>query len=114
MAQFMSNYSLLDAKHLQVISYFHSMAAAHLIIQGKVQGVFFRVSAKKQADLIGIIGWVQNTKEGHVEVMAQGTEEQVKQFVEWCKRGPSRARVDNVLISHATEQPLKEFKILHK
>lgn len=90
------------------------MAAIHLIIKGKVQGVFFRVSAKKKADLFGVTGWVQNTKEGDVEIVAQGTEQQIKQFVEWCKQGPSRARVENVLTADAEEQPLKEFKIMHK
>lgn len=89
------------------------MQSVHLIIQGKVQGVFYRVSAKKQADIIGVTGWVKNTKERHVEILAQGTEEQIKRFVEWCKQGPSRAQVEKVITAPAEEKQFKEFKILH-
>lgn len=89
------------------------MAAVHLIIQGKVQGVFYRVSAKKTAASLSIIGWVRNTQEGHVEIIAQGEEEQLQQFINWCKRGPSTAQVENVITEQAEEQPFKEFKILH-
>lgn len=89
------------------------MATLHLIIQGKVQGVFYRVSARKKAIEIGISGWIKNTPEHHVEVMAHGTDEQLQKFIEWCKDGPSKARVDNLITEKAAEQHFDEFKILH-
>jgi len=85
----------------------------HLIIRGKVQGVFYRVSARKKAIEIGISGWIKNTPELHVEVMAQGTDEQLQQFIEWCREGPSKARVDNIITEEATGLHFEEFKILH-
>ncbi len=93
--------------------YFHIMATLHLIIQGKVQGVFYRVSARKKAIEIGISGWIKNTPEHHVEVMARGTEAQLQQFIEWCKQGPPKARVDNIITEKAAEHYFDEFKILH-
>lgn len=88
------------------------MATLHLIIQGKVQGVFYRASTRKMAKELGITGWVRNTPEGYVEIMAHGVDEQVKQFVEWCKKGPSRARVDQVKTENVEEKYFKEFIIL--
>ncbi|MEO5995071.1 MAG: acylphosphatase [Chitinophagaceae bacterium] len=89
------------------------MATLRLIIQGKVQGVFYRVSARKTARQIGITGWVKNTPERHVEILASGTIEQLQNFVEWCKKGPSDARVEKVNTEDAAEQHFDEFKILH-
>jgi len=52
----------------------------HLVISGKVQGVFYRASAKEQAEKLQINGWVKNTKEGNVEVLASGSEESLLKF----------------------------------
>lgn len=53
------------------------MPTFHLLIKGKVQGIFYRASAKETADKTGITGWVKNTPEGDVEAVATGTEEQL-------------------------------------
>jgi acylphosphatase len=68
----------------------------HLIIEGRVQGVFFRDSARKQAQSLGVTGWVRNLRNGSVEAVAEGPEDKVRQFADWCRRGPSAARVDGV------------------
>lgn len=68
----------------------------HLIIEGRVQGVFFRDSTKRQARSLGVTGWVRNMRNGNVEVVAEGPEDRVRQLVDWCRRGPSAARVDRV------------------
>lgn len=64
---------------------------------GKVQGVFFRASAKDIADSLGLYGWVKNTDDGNVEVYAAGDADAIGRFIDWCHKGPSGARVDAVL-----------------
>ena len=67
-----------------------------LIIKGKVQGVWFRDSTRREAVRLGVSGWVKNRPDGHVEVVAEGPEENVKNLVAWCHHGPSHARVSKV------------------
>ena len=61
------------------------MPTVHLLIKGKVQGVFYRASAKNIAKENGITGWIKNTKEGDVEAMISGSQEQVDMFIKWCR-----------------------------
>jgi len=68
----------------------------HLVVRGRVQGVYFRASAKREARQLGLTGWVKNRNDGAVEVLAEGEEDQVKDFLAWAKHGPSTARVDKV------------------
>ena len=67
-----------------------------LIIQGRVQGVFYRVSAREEAQKLGLVGWVKNTYDRSVEIEVQGTDDKLTQFIEWCEIGPSYAKVDSV------------------
>ena len=87
------------------------MPAVHLIIKGKVQGVFFRASTKNKADSLGIKGWVRNTPEGNVEVKANGDPLVLEEFVEWCKTGPSQARVTGVERVVVEEEKFSDFRI---
>jgi len=64
------------------------MRRVHLIITGRVQGVLFRANTKTQAEKIGAKGWVRNLEEDKVETVAEGTEEQIKDFVAYCSKGP--------------------------
>lgn len=73
------------------------MRAVHLLIKGKVQGVFYRASAKAAAERLHITGWIKNTPEGYVEALACGEEGNLRQFVEWCRKGPERAVVSDVV-----------------
>lgn len=84
------------------------MTTYHLIITGKVQGVYYRASAKEIALRLGIAGWVKNTPEGNVEAMACGEEHDLELFTEWCKKGPDNADVDEVIV---TEMPGIGFEI---
>ena len=90
------------------------MATVHLLIKGKVQGVFFRATAKEIAESLGITGWIKNTEEGYVESIAIGTEEKVQKFIEWCKQGPSGARVMDIVVSYTEDQHLSSFKIIRE
>ena len=68
----------------------------HLHIHGRVQGVFFRANAQKEATALGLSGWVRNTPDGGVEAVAEGGRPALEAFLAWCHRGPARAAVDRV------------------
>ena len=87
------------------------MPAAHLIVKGKVQGVFYRASAKKMADSMGITGWVRNTDAGHVEILATGSAGNLEKFTEWCKQGPPKAAVANIAVTNKDEGDFDGFEI---
>ncbi|NMG31070.1 acylphosphatase [Aromatoleum evansii] len=78
--------------------------ARHLLIQGLVQGVAFRASARTEADRLGLCGWVRNRSDGCVEAVVAGSAGAVEHFVRWAHRGPSHARVDSVAVN-PTERP---------
>ena len=79
----------------------------HLIIEGKVQGVFFRASTKEQADKLDLKGWVRNLPGGSVEIDAEGTKENLEEFLKWCDTGPPNAIVSNLDIEYL--HPTGEF-----
>lgn len=82
------------------------MKTYHLRITGKVQGVWYRASAKDKAIALGLKGKVWNEPDGAVGALVQGHEDIVSQFVEWCKEGPMLAEVNDVVVH---EQPMTEF-----
>ncbi|MFH1083259.1 MAG: acylphosphatase [Pseudomonadota bacterium] len=65
----------------------------HLIIEGRVQGVWFRESTRREAVSRRLFGWVRNRPDGKVEALIEGPADQVKNLVSWCQKGPSAARV---------------------
>lgn len=87
------------------------MKHLNIRVSGKVQGVFFRASAKEQADELGVKGFVRNEPNGDVYIEAEGDEEQVKIFSDWCKRGPNRARVDSFKIEEADLKNFASFEV---
>ena len=88
------------------------MPTIHIIIKGKVQGVFYRVTAKKAADNLGINGWIKNTKSGNVELKASGEKEALDKLVEWCRMGPREAVVTKVEVTAVNEEAFDSFSIL--
>ena len=70
----------------------------HLVIHGRVQGVFFRDSMRREAQRLGIAGWVRNRSDGTVESAVQGESADVDAIVRWARRGPDRAQVERVAI----------------
>ncbi len=82
-------------------------ARAHLLLQGRVQGVSFRYYTMQEARSLGLAGWVRNLWDGRVEVLLEGDEDVVKQMIAWCQQGPPSAVVDEVEI--AWEEPTAEF-----
>jgi acylphosphatase len=80
---------------------------AEILVTGRVQGVGYRFSVIHQASHHGLVGWVRNTQDGHVEIVAEGSPANMEAFVEWCWRGPSGARVDDVSVVWG--EPTGEF-----
>jgi len=68
-------------------------ARAHIFVSGKVQGVWYRESTKKNAEKVGIFGWVKNLSDGRVEAVFEGEREAVEKLVSWAKKGPFWAKV---------------------
>ena len=83
------------------------LSTISITVTGKVQGVFYRQSAKEKALELGLTGHVKNLRNGNVFITATGTPEQLTAFTGWCKKGPPHAVVAGVEI---LELPLKQFE----
>ncbi|MBU5614900.1 acylphosphatase [Geomonas azotofigens] len=70
---------------------------ASVIVQGRVQGVAFRHHTARTAQQLGVAGWVRNLPDGSVEACFEGEEKDVVAMVQWCRRGPELARVDELI-----------------
>ena len=68
----------------------------HLVIHGRVQGVFFRESMRLQAVQLNVNGWARNQADGTVEAVIQGSAESVSKLLEWAQRGPPLAKVTRI------------------
>ena len=69
---------------------------AHLVVRGRVQGVWFRGSMQDEAETLGVAGWVRNRPDGTVEAEVEGAREVVDALIEWARHGPPGARVTDV------------------
>ena len=65
-------------------------------VSGRVQGVSYRYYTLRQAQDLGLVGWVMNRPDGSVELVAEGTRSQLTDLIAWCQRGPSLARVESL------------------
>ncbi len=71
-------------------------ARAHVVVSGRVQGVFFRSETQDEANRRNVSGWVRNLPDGRVEAVFEGEKEDVDRLIEFCRRGPPGARVSRV------------------
>jgi acylphosphatase len=71
----------------------------HLIIRGRVQGVFYRVSFQEKAFALDVTGWVKNNYDGSVEAAIEGSEESINKLINWCYHGPRGASVTDVEVT---------------
>ncbi|MBS1157209.1 MAG: Acylphosphate phosphohydrolase [Proteobacteria bacterium] len=85
------------------------MIAKRIRVYGLVQGVGFRWFTCREANLLGITGWVRNRFDGSVEIQAQGPEEAVNALASWAQHGPSSARVLRTEILDSSTEPLVGF-----
>jgi acylphosphatase len=81
------------------------MVARQIRVSGRVQGVGYRVSLQHEARKHGVGGWVRNRADGTVEAVLQGTPEAVAAVIAWARRGPPGARVADVSVSEAAQEP---------
>ena len=83
-----------------------------LVVEGKVQGVFYRQSTREKAITLGITGSVKNLPDGNVEIIATGSPDRLKQLTQWCNQGPRSAVVTKVSSTPLPLQPFKNFIII--
>ncbi|HBX59242.1 MULTISPECIES: acylphosphatase [unclassified Methylophaga] len=74
----------------------------HFVIEGRVQGVSYRMSAQISAQKIGVTGWVRNLRGGQVEMVAEGEPAQLEQLLEWAWQGPNFAQVTDISLEKLT------------
>ena len=89
------------------------MKRAHVFVSGRVQGVWFRASTRDKAEELSLNGWVRNLPDGRVEAVFEGDDRAVEEMVEWCRHGPTMARVDTVDIEYEKPQGERSFRIIY-
>ena len=88
-----------------------SEIAVRVWISGRVQGVGYRFATIRQAEKLGISGWVQNLSDGRVTAVFQGKKTAVEQMVQWCHRGPAAAVVKGVEVQQMQLEPISGFEL---
>jgi acylphosphatase len=81
------------------------------VVTGRVQGVFFRDTARRRAEAAGVAGWISNRPDGAVEAVFEGEPDRVDELVEFCRHGPSRAEVANVEVIDEEPEGLTGFTV---
>ncbi len=89
-------------------------ARAHVYVSGKVQGVFFRAETADLARRLGIVGWVRNLPDGRIEALLEGEKEHVEKVVEFCRRGPSGAYVQELDVKWGDSKgEFRDFRVIN-
>lgn len=83
----------------------------HVLVSGCVQGVSFRDATRRQAEQLGLSGWVRNTQDGQVEAVFEGDADTVRQMIGWCESGPSSADVEDVSVENEHPEGLSSFEV---
>ncbi len=83
-----------DYKHRE--DAMEEQARAHLIVSGRVQGVWFRAETQRAATIFGVSGWVRNRRDGTVEAIVEGDKKDVMSLINWCNTGPPLSKVEKV------------------
>jgi acylphosphatase len=90
------------------------MKRMHVIVSGRVQGVFFRAYTRETALALKLTGWVRNLPDGRVETVFEGEDTNVQSMLEWCKKGPPHAIVNELEVSEATYTgEFRDFRIIY-
>ena len=83
----------------------------HVVVHGRVQGVWFRESARRRAEELGVAGWVRNRPDGAVEAELEGAAEDVGVLVEWFGHGPAGAHVERVEVESSVPAGESGFRV---
>ncbi len=90
------------------------MRRVHLIVYGRVIGVFFRHNTKKIADKLDVKGWVRNNPDDSVQIVAEGKDDAIDKLLNWCRKGSIGAKVDKLKIKEENfKKEFKEFSIIY-
>ncbi len=81
----------------------------HLFVIGRVQGVFFRANSVYMANKLNVVGWVRNVEDGSVEIVAEGEDKNIEQFIDWCRRGSPAANVIDIRIEEDKQIPMLSY-----
>lgn len=84
----------------------------NVLVSGRVQGVYFRVFTRQQAQAAGLTGWVRNLPDGRVEAVLQGPQSAVEQVLEALRQGPANARVSGIETRALPPDAFADFRIL--
>ena len=87
------------------------MQRRRVVVQGHVQGVFFRETLRRRAGAAGVSGWVRNRSDGRVEAVLEGEREAVERLVAFAREGPRGARVDWVDVANEEPEGLEGFEV---
>lgn len=87
------------------------MARRRVVVRGRVQGVFFRDSTRREAERRGVAGWVANRGDGAVEAVFEGDEDAVRALVRSCREGPGRAEVEEVQETEEEPEGVSGFDV---
>jgi acylphosphatase len=90
-----------------------TIARTRIAVDGRVQGVYFRESTRREANRLGLAGWVRNLDDGRVEAVFEGDSAAVTQAVAWARRGPERALVTSVEVLAEEPEGLLGFAVRH-
>ncbi len=85
--------------------------AVHIVVRGRVQGVWYRASAQAKARELKLTGWVKNNPDGAVEIHAEGSRQALNRFTDWCREGPPAARVDTLDTAETAPEGMDSFEI---
>lgn len=89
-------------------------ARAHVVVSGRVQGVFFRQETRNQAKAWNVTGWVRNLPNGKVEATFEGEKDNVEKLVEFCRHGSSDAHVDKIEVQWSSYKgEFNSFRIVY-
>lgn len=88
-----------------------SVTRRRVVVNGHVQGVFFRDSARGEAESRGVAGWVANRSDGSVEAVFEGTPDAVDALVDFCRSGPASADVDDIEVGEEPAEGLSGFEV---
>lgn len=90
---------------------YYVMQTYHLLIKGRVQGVFFRASARDVAKKLNITGWIKNSEDGNVEALVTGEDDAIQKFIIWCRKGPPAANVTDVIVEQTKDTFFDDFRV---
>lgn len=87
-------------------------STVHIVVNGRVQGVYFRANTQKQAKALGLTGYVRNRESGEVEIVSTGETQRLNALIDWCHKGPLLAKVLSVKVSHVSlDNSFVDFEI---